>query len=143
MSDSGIRIFEGLEIPLAEISFTTARSSGPGGQHVNKTETKVTLIFDLDGSTALDEGQKALLRAQLATRISKSGQLRMASQRHRSQKANRDATIERFVDLVGAALTPQRERRTTRVPRRVKRQRLEEKRRTAEKKRQRREVDWS
>ena len=138
-----LEIRRGLVIPGEELREAASRSGGPGGQHVNKTETKVTLIFDLDGSTALDEGQKALLRAQLATRISKSGQLRMASQRHRSQKANRDATIERFVDLVGAALTPQRERRTTRVPRRVKRQRLEEKRRTAEKKRQRREVDWS
>ena len=104
MSDSGIQIFEGLDIPLAEITFTTARSSGPGGQHVNKTETKVTLVFDLDGSTALDEDQKALLRERLATRITKSGELRMASQRHRSQKANREATIERFIDLVRDAL---------------------------------------
>jgi len=143
VSDSGIQILDELEIPLAEITFTTARSSGPGGQHVNKTETKVTLLFDLAGSTTLDEDQKALLRQHLATRISKRGELRVSSQRHRSQKANREATLERFTDLLRDALTPRPPRKATRVPKKAKRQRLEEKRRTAEKKRARRGSDWN
>ena len=142
MSETGISISEGLVIPEADITFVTARSSGPGGQHVNKTETKVTLLFDLDGTTALDEDQKARLHEHLATRINKTGQLRVSSQRHRSQKANREATQERFADLVREALTPRRERKRTRVPKRVKAQRLESKRRTAEKKKGRREPDW-
>ena len=142
MSDTGIDIANGLTIPETDVTFTTARSSGPGGQHVNKTETKVTLIFDLDGTTALDERQKDQVRERLASRVSKSGALRVSSQRHRSQKANRDATIERFATLLGEALTPQRQRKPTRVPPKAKKLRLEEKRRTAEKKKGRRGLDW-
>lgn len=142
MSDTGIDIANGLTIPETDVTFTTARSSGPGGQHVNKTETKVTLIFDLDGTTALDERQKDQVRERLASRVSKSGTLRVSSQRHRSQKANRDATIERFATLLGEALTPQRQRKPTRVPPKAKKLRLEEKRRTAEKKKGRRGLDW-
>lgn len=142
MSATDVQVFAGLTIPVAELAFETARSSGPGGQHVNKTETKVTLVFDLEGSTALDPGQKSLVRQRLSTRISRSGELRVTSQRHRSQKANRDATIERFAQLLGEALTPQPERKPTRMPKKAQRQRLEDKRRTAEKKKTRRDPDW-
>ena len=142
MSVSDPEILDGLTIPASELSFETARSSGPGGQHVNKTETKVTLVFDLEASSALDEEHKRLVRERLASRISKSGELRVASQRHRSQKANRDAAIERFIELIRAALTPRVERKPTRVPTRARRQRLEDKRRTSEKKQQRRDPDW-
>jgi len=143
VSSSDIELLEGLTVPLSELSFETARSSGPGGQHVNKTETKVTLVFDLSSSDSLSEEQKTRLRDRLASRISKVDVLRISSQRHRSQKANRDATIERFVDLVRQALTPRPERRPTRVPVTAKRARLGSKRKIAEKKKLRQDPDWS
>lgn len=142
MSATDIQILDGLKIPFSDLSFETARSSGPGGQHVNKTETKVTLLFDLDGSVALSKEQKAAVRERLATRISKDGVLRVTSQRHRSQKANRDATVERFADLLREALTPRRQRKPTRTPQRAKQERLESKKRQAEKKDLRRPPDW-
>jgi ribosome-associated protein len=142
VSEAGLLIANGLVIPQADLSFTMARSSGPGGQHVNKTETKVTLSFDLAGTSALNEEQKAVLRESLATRINKAGELRVSSQRHRSQKSNREAAIERFTDLVRQALEPRRERKATRVPKKAQKKRLEEKRRTAEKKKGRQEPSW-
>ena len=78
-----------LVLPERELSYRSSRSSGPGGQNVNKVETRVTLLFDISGSAVLDETQKELVRQRLATRINKKGVLRVVSQRHRTQNANR------------------------------------------------------
>jgi ribosome-associated protein len=132
-----IQITPDLALPDEEISFATSRSGGPGGQNVNKLETRVTLRFDLAGSTALSEEQRARLRERLATRITKDGVLHITSQRHRSQMANRDAAVERFVELVGEALREEVPRKKTRPSRAAKARRLDEKRRRSGRKRER------
>ncbi len=126
-----ITITEDLSIPKSELSFTASRSSGPGGQNVNKVSTRITLRFDLDNTGRLDGAQKELIRQRLATRISRQGVLSVSSQRHRTQAANREAAVERFVELIQQALEVDPERKPTRIPRRIDRRRLEEKRRRA------------
>ncbi|MDH3744442.1 MAG: alternative ribosome rescue aminoacyl-tRNA hydrolase ArfB [Acidobacteriota bacterium] len=136
-----LRIDENLRLPLGELSYVTSRSSGPGGQNVNKVETRVTLLFDVDGSPSLSEEQKARLGERLATRINKEGVMRVVASKHRTQKANRAAARERFADLLAGALKKRRRRRKTRVPKAAKRRRLEDKRHRSELKRRRRSVD--
>jgi len=136
-------ILPGLVVPDDELTFNTARGGGPGGQNVNKVETKVTLEWMPTASRALGREQKDLVFEHLATRITKAGVLRVTSQRHRTQEANRRAAVERFAELVRDALTPEAERVPTKVPRRTKRRRLQQKRRRAQVKEQRGAVtDW-
>ena len=93
-----------------ELKFSTARSSGSGGQHVNKTETKVELIFDIDNSQILRNEEKDILYQNLANRISKNGLLKMSSQVKRSQVWNKRIVIQRFIDTIQHALKPQKKR---------------------------------
>ena len=124
-----IEITPRISIPRDELTFTASRSSGPGGQHVNKTSSRITLRFDLDASPSLDEDQKARLRARLATRLTKDGVLMVHAQKHRSQARNRERAVERFAELVREALVETPSRRPTRIPRGVHRRRVEGKRR--------------
>jgi ribosome-associated protein len=132
-----VRVTDDLEIADTELVFSTSRSSGPGGQNVNKVNTRVTLLFDLEGSAALSVEQRALLRQKLPGRISKDGVLRVVSQRHRTQLANRDAAVRRFADLVREALTEAPERVPIPLPARAKARRLEAKRQRGRLKRER------
>ncbi len=135
-----MRIDDRLEIPDDELSFAASRSGGPGGQNVNKVETRMTLLWDLEGSpslAALGEEERERLRQRLATRLTKAGVLRVTSQRHRSQGANREAAIERFAELLREALRPEVPRKPTKVSKAAKRRRLDEKRRRSERKRER------
>ena len=128
-------------IPESELTFKTSRSSGPGGQNVNKVETRVTLLFDLDNSPSLDGEQKATIHATYPGRISKQGVLRVTSSKHRSQAANRQAAAERFQALIADALAPKPKRRKTRPPKRSTEKRLEGKRKRSEVKRLRRKPE--
>jgi ribosome-associated protein len=136
-----VRINDNLWIDEDELSFEFARSSGPGGQNVNKVETKVRLLFDVRGSGSLSSDQRSLIAERLATRITKGGVLHVSSQRHRTREANRRATIERFVELLADALEEDEPRVKTKVPKAARKRRLESKRRRSQKKAMRGKVD--
>jgi ribosome-associated protein len=128
------RINDDLSIDDDELRFEFARSSGPGGQNVNKVETKVRLLFDLRGSRSLSSDQKRRIEERLKTRITKDGILHVASQRHRSREANRRATVDRFVELLAEALEEEEPRVRTKVPKAQRKRRLESKRKRSKKK---------
>jgi ribosome-associated protein len=102
------------ECLLHELKFRTSRSSGPGGQHVNKTESRVELLWSLKESGCLNEEQKILVRTRLGNRMNEEGILIMASDKYKSQYRNKADVKERFVDLVLASLVPKKKRRSTR-----------------------------
>ena len=137
-----IPIMPGLAIPESEISFTASRSGGPGGQNVNKVSSKVTLAFDVRSSTALSEEQRQKIIGRLATRVNKDGILQIVSQRTRSQELNRADVLQRFAELLRRALTPQRQRIKTGIPKAAKAQRVEEKRKRSQAKQARSRKDW-
>ncbi len=120
-----------------ELTLKTSRSGGPGGQNVNKLNTRVLVLFDVSGSPSLSDEQKQRILRKLATRIDKHGFLHVVSQKHRSQEANRQAAVERLQELLREALAPEPIRRKTRTPRAAKEQRLREKKRRGEIKRRR------
>ncbi len=132
-----IEIDDGIAIPEEEVAFATSRSGGPGGQNVNKLETRVTLRFDLTGSLSLTPEQKERLRERLATRITRAGVLHVTAQKHRTQAANREAALQRFAELLREGLREETPRRKTRLPAAARRRRLDEKKRHGQKKRQR------
>ena len=129
-----LRINDELSIDEDDLRFEFARSSGPGGQNVNKVETKVRLLFDLRNSRSLSVEQQGRIEDRLATRITKAGVLHISSQRHRTREANRRATVERFVELLADALEDEAPRVRTKVPKAARKRRLESKRKRSQKK---------
>jgi ribosome-associated protein len=136
-----IEINPQLSIPEDELTFTASRAGGPGGQHVNKVSTRMTLRFDVAGSEWLSAAQKRRIAQRLATRMTREGVLRVVCGKHRSQAANRAEAVERFSELLSDALKPRKRRRVTRVPQAERRRRLEQKRRRAQIKRRRGKPD--
>lgn len=122
-----IAITPQLTIPLSELSFTTSRSSGPGGQNVNKVNSRVSLHFSVTTSPSLSTFQKSRIVTRLQSRINKEGVLQLHAQAERSQILNREALLNRFVALIGEALLVPKVRKKQAIPRRVREQRLEEK----------------
>ena len=123
-----IKIIDEIFISEDELVFKTSRSSGPGGQNVNKVNTRVTLLFDLANSKSFSDEQKQRMLKRLAKRVDKAGTLRVVSQKYRTQRANRNAAIERLGRLLTEALRTRPVRRKTNVPQWAQRRRLEEKR---------------
>ena len=98
----------------AEFQFLTSRSSGPGGQNVNKVNSKVELRFDIQNSSLLTDDQKEILLVKLATKITSEGILSIVSQRDRSQLSNKEDAIEKLYLLLSKALKPVKPRKNTR-----------------------------
>jgi ribosome-associated protein len=121
-------VLPGLEIPEGELEFVASRSGGPGGQNVNKVSSKVTLRFDVGLSSALSVEQRTRIQRRLASRINKDGVLQVHSQRTRSQDLNRADAIERFAELLRAALREEKVRVKTKATRASQEERLKEKR---------------
>lgn len=119
---------------LKELHFKTSRSSGPGGQHVNKVESRVELIFEVQKSSWLDGGQKEIVLLKLKNRISKDGVLRLQCDETRSQVKNKEIVVERFLLLLKNALTPEKERKPTRPGKASKEKRLKDKKKLSDKK---------
>ncbi len=118
----------------SEIRFLTSRSSGPGGQHVNKTNSKVQLIFNIKESLVLDESEKEILLQKLASKIDTEGKIQLQAQDSRSQKTNKDAVIGKFYDLLSKVFEKKKVRKVTRPPKGATEKRLKEKKKRTEKK---------
>lgn len=140
MSDD-ILINDLVTIPAAELEYTASRSSGPGGQHVNKTDTRITVRWNLPASGALTDFLKNRVQRALANRLTENGDLLLASDTHRSQRRNREEVTQRLAALVREALVPPKPRRKTKPTKASRMKRLDEKRRRSDLKRQRRKKD--
>jgi len=134
----GLRIDPHLHIPAAEIHERASRSSGPGGQHVNKTETRVTLRWNVRESPSLDASQRRRLIARLGPRLTRRGHLVVHAQRFRSRARNREVARERMAEVVREALQVRRARVPTAPSRGATKRRLDAKRHRAGVKRARR-----
>jgi len=123
---------------LNEAVYKTSRASGPGGQHVNKTESRVELHWNLEGSKVLDNRQKSTLRTRLGSRLTSEGVLILSSQKYRSQLRNREEVSARFMRLVEKLSRPPKKRIKTRPTRSSVEKRIKEKKALSEKKQRRR-----
>jgi ribosome-associated protein len=126
-----------VQVPLSELTYTASRSSGPGGQHVNTTDSRIQVRWNVLDSAALTETEKALVQNTLASRLTEAGDLILASDTHRSQRRNREEVTERLASLVREALIPPKPRKKTRPTRASKEKRLDEKRKKSRTKKDR------
>jgi len=132
-----LAVNDSLSIPRTELDIRVSRSSGAGGQHVNKTSSRVEIFWNVVGSRALSEEQRARLQEKLASRLTTEGSIRVVASDMRSQSRNRELAEERLADLVRRALVIPRKRRATKPTRAAKEARLESKKRHSTKKRDR------
>lgn len=126
---------------ITELTFKAVRSSGAGGQNVNKVSSKVVLGFNVPASKALSEEEKLLAETRLASRLTDDGVLILQCDEDRSQLRNKDIVIKRFFLVIDAALKVDKIRRPTKIPRSVIKKRIEGKRRLSDKKQNRRKPD--
>jgi Protein chain release factor B len=135
-----LAVNESLSIPRSELDVRVSRSSGAGGQHVNKTSSRVEIFWNVPGSRALTDQQRSRLREKLASRLTTEGSIRVVASDMRSQSRNRELAEERLADLVRRALIVPRKRRATKPTRASKEARLDSKKRHSTKKRDRRDT---
>jgi len=121
-----------IQISENEIEFKTSRSSGPGGQNVNKLNTKVAAILDIGNCSFLNSEQKITILKKLSSRLTKDGRLIVESQRFRTQRANRDFAVEKLNDLIEIALKKQKKRKPTKPTRTSVEKRLKQKKRRSD-----------
>jgi ribosome-associated protein len=119
---------------FSELTFTTARSSGPGGQNVNKVNSKVVLTWNVVNSSLLSPDHKEILLRKLATRLTKNGTLMLTAQDSRSQLQNKEAVLIKLDQLLRKTLTPKKVRKPTKPGKAAKRKRVDAKKRLSEKK---------
>ena len=126
---------------ITELSYKAVRSSGAGGQNVNKVSSKVLLSFDVNASQSLSDEEKALVGKNLATRLTSENILILNADDDRSQLKNKDIVTKRFLELIKKALIVPKKRKATKVPRSVIEKRIKAKRNTSEIKQSRRKPD--
>ena len=133
----GIRVSESVLIPRGELEVRASRSSGAGGQHVNKTSSRIEVSWNIARSSALTEDQRERLLARLSSRLSDDGAIRVVASETRSQLRNREAAEKRLAETIAKALTVQKKRKATKRPRAANQARLDEKKKHSERKRER------
>ena len=134
LESRGIEVDSSLTIPYSELDVRASRSSGAGGQHVNKTSSRIEISWNIRDSKALSEEQRAILSERFASRMSADGSIRVVSSETRSQLRNRERAEARLADLIRRALTPRKKRKPTRRPRRADEARLASKKLHSKKK---------
>jgi ribosome-associated protein len=135
MAVESIRVTRSVVLPLTDVEFQVSRSSGPGGQHAQKSETRVVAVFDVEASSALTDAQKRRV-------VAKAGPvLRAVAQDERSRARNRELALDRLVAALREALRVERKRKPTKPTTASRERRLQEKKRRSETKRLRRELD--
>jgi ribosome-associated protein len=132
IAGESIQVTKDVAVPLEEIELRFSRSSGPGGQHAQKTETRVEAVFDVAASAALSDAQKTRILERVGPTV------RAVAQEERSQWRNREVALERLAAAIGEALRVRRKRRPTKPTAAAEQRRLEEKRGRSERKRLRR-----
>ena len=133
-----------INIPEEELVYEYFRSSGPGGQNVNKVTTGVRIRFDIEKSTIFTPEEKQKIKTKLKNRINEKGELLVENEETRSQLQNRENAYQKLIELISEALEEEKERIPTKVPPSAKKQRIEEKKQISEKKRLRqiKPEDW-
>jgi len=127
---------------LSELSFKAVRSSGAGGQNVNKVSSKVVLSFDVPNSKALSEEEKELVYNKLSARLTSENILILNCDEDRSQLKNKDIVIKRFLDIITKSLIVPKPRKATKIPKSVIKKRLKDKKNLSEIKQSRRKPDF-
>lgn len=128
-------------IIITELSYRTSRSSGAGGQHVNKTETKVEVLYDVSRSAGLTDEEKALVIEKLVNRMNADGIIAIRSQKTKSQLENKEIVTQKLHDLLEKALIPAKKRKETKPSKAAKEERLAEKKKISQKKEVRRKPE--
>lgn len=127
---------------LSELQYKAVRSSGAGGQNVNKVSSKVVLTFDLKNSKALTETEKELLKVNLASRLTSESVLILNCDEDRSQLKNKEIVTKRFLELIKKGLIVPKDRKPTKIPKSVIRKRIKDKKNVSEIKKNRRKPDF-
>lgn len=127
---------------ISELNFKAVRSSGAGGQNVNKISSKVVLSFDLEASQALSDDEKTLLKENLSTRLTSENILILNCDEDRSQLKNKEIVVKRFLELIKKGLYVPKVRKATKVPKAVIKKRIKDKKNISDLKQSRRKPDF-
>lgn len=142
MAENSLYVNGTLSIPRHELDVRVSRSSGAGGQHVNKTSSRVEIFWNVAASPALTDDQRARLQEKLASRLTGDGSIRVVASDMRSQTRNREIAEERLAELISRSLIVPRKRKPTKPTKASKEARLDAKRRRSSKKRDRSEPSF-